>query len=322
MNPIIVSGSIAYDYLMRFPGKFTEHILGDQLHRLSVSFLVDDMSKHWGGNAANISYTMGLLGARPYVFGTVGRDFGDYRNWLESAGVDTSFVRQIDEVFTSSYFVTTDTENNQIASFYGGAMAYARHYAIADVTHDLPEIVVIAPNHPQAMNQLAAECKTRGIRYVYDPSQQVPRLSGDDLLAGMDGAYAMTVNAYEAEIISKKTGLSIDAMREKVDVLVITQGGNGSHIYTNGDKIEVGVYPPNAITDPTGVGDAFRAGFVIGVLRGYPLKLAGEMGALSATYALEYVGTQSHTFTPAEFVARFRDHFDDEGALDSLNGSA
>ncbi|MDZ4762977.1 MAG: carbohydrate kinase family protein [Chloroflexota bacterium] len=322
MDNIIVTGSIAYDYLMRFPGKFTEHIIGDQLHRLSVSFLVDDMSKHWGGNAANISYTMGLLGLRPKVFGTVGRDFGDYRNWLESAGVDTTLVQQIEEVFTSSFFVTTDTENNQIASFYGGAMAYARNYALADVTPHLPDIVVIAPNHPGAMNQLAAECKTRGIRYVYDPSQQVPRLSGDELMAGMDGAYAMTVNAYEAEIISKKTGLSIDAMRARVEVLVITQGERGSHIYTNGDKLEIDVFPPASITDPTGVGDAFRAGFVTGILCAYPLKLSAELGALCATYALEHVGTQSHTFTLPEFIARFRTHFDDGGRLDVLQARA
>ncbi|PJF27397.1 MAG: carbohydrate kinase family protein [Phototrophicales bacterium] len=319
---IIVTGSIAYDYLMRFPGKFTEHIIEGQIHRLSVSFLVDDMSKHWGGNGANISYTLALLGMRPKVFGAVGRDFGDYRLWLERVGVDCSLVRQIDNVFTSSFFVTTDTENNQIASFYGGAMAYARHYSLADVHQQRPDMVIIAPNDPRAMNQLADECKQRGIRYVYDPSQQVPRLTGDDLRNGMDGAYAMTINAYEAEIISKKTGLTIDQMRERVEILVITQGAHGSHIYANGDLLEVDIFPPDSITDPTGVGDAYRAGLVAGIMNGISLKTAGEMGALCATYALEQVGTQSHYFTLPEFIARFRQHFDDQGQLERLRESA
>jgi adenosine kinase len=319
---IIVTGSIAYDYLMRFPGKFTEHIIEGQIHRLSVSFLVDDMSKHWGGNGANIAYTMALLGMRPRVFGTVGRDFGDYRLWLERTGVDCSLVRQIDDVFTSSYFVTTDTDNNQIASFYGGAMAYARQFSLADVYSQRPDMVIIAPNDPRAMNQLTDECKQRGIRYIYDPSQQVPRLSGDELRDGMDGAYAMTINAYEAEIIVKKTGLSIDQMRERVEVLVITQGARGSHIYTNGDLLEVDIFPPESISDPTGVGDAYRAGLVAGIMNGFPLKTAGEMGALCATYALEQVGTQSHYFTLPEFIARFRQHFDDQGQLETLRESA
>jgi len=319
---IIVTGSIAYDYLMRFPGKFTEHIIEGQIHRLSVSFLVDDMSKHWGGNGANISYTMALLGMHPKVFGTVGRDFGDYRLWLERAGVDCSLVKQIDDVFTSSFFVTTDIENNQIASFYGGAMAYARHFSLADVCSQRPDLVIIAPNDPRAMNQLADECKQRGIRYIYDPSQQVPRLSGDDLRLGMDGAYAMTINAYEAEIISKKTGLSIDQMRERVEILVITQGARGSHVYTNGSRLEIDVFPPDSIIDPTGVGDAYRAGFVAGILNDLPLKTAGEMGALCATYALEQIGTQSHYFTLPEFIARFRRHFDDQGCLEKLRESA
>jgi adenosine kinase len=315
---IVVTGSIAYDYLMRFPGKFTEHIIEGQLHRLSVSFLVDDMTKHWGGNGANIAFSLAMLCLRPLVFGTVGRDFGDYRAWLESHGVDCRLVRQIDEVFTSSFFVTTDTDNNQIASFYGGSMQYARHYRLADVFDGKPDIVIIAPNDPVAMNQLAQECQQRGIRYVYDPSQQVPRLSGDDLRRGMNGAYAMTVNAYEAEVIAKKTGMTLDDMRRAVEILVVTQGERGSHIYHGDEFLDIPIYPPTTINDPTGVGDAYRAGLVAGIVFGLPLKLAGEMGALSATYALEQVGTQSHHFTPAEFVARFRQKFDDQGALDTL----
>jgi adenosine kinase len=156
---ILISGSIAYDYLMRFPGRFTDHLIGDQLHQISLSFLVEDMTKHWGGVAANISYTMALLGTRPKLMGTVGRDFGDYRDWLERAGVDTSTVRQIDEVFTASFFVNTDLDNNQIASFYSGAMAHAKDLRVADVMASKPDLVIISPNDPQAMSNLTAECR-------------------------------------------------------------------------------------------------------------------------------------------------------------------
>jgi adenosine kinase len=315
---IIISGSIAYDYLMRFPGRFAEHFLQEQLHRISLSFLVDEMTKHWGGNAANISYSLALLGLRPKVMGTVGRDFPDYRTWLETAGVDTSTVRQIDEVFTASFFVNTDLDNNQIASFYGGAMSYARQYTLADVYDSTPDMVVISPNDPAAMMNIAEECRQRGIRFFYDPSQQVPRLSGEELRRGMQGAYCMVVNAYEAEIICNKTGQTVDDLRSAVEILGITHGGSGSHIYANGDRIEVPVFPVDSIKDPTGAGDAYRAGLIRGMAAGLPLKLAGEMGALVAAYVLERIGTQNHHFTLHEFVTRYRTHFNDEGLLDKL----
>jgi adenosine kinase len=315
---IIVTGSIAYDYLMRFPGRFSEHLLQDQLHQISVSFLVDDMTKQWGGVAANITYTMGLLGLRPKLFGTVGRDFGDYRNWLERAGVDTSTVRQIDEVFTASFFVNTDLDHNQIASFYSGAMALAKNYTLADVHSGTPDMVVISPNDPQAMMNLAKECRDRGIRFIYDPSQQVARLNGEQLWHDLQGAYAMVVNAYEAEVICKKAEKTIDDLRQAVDVLVVTQGKRGSHIYQNGALTEVPVFPTDQIIDPTGVGDAFRAGLLRGIAAGMSWTLSAELGALCATYVLEHVGTQNHRFTLPEFIARFRSEFNDGGALDVL----
>lgn len=315
---IILTGSIAYDYLMRFPGRFAEHLMAEHLHQISVSFLVDDMTKHWGGVAPNIAYSLALLGLRPRLMGTAGRDFGDYRDRLESIGVDTSIVRQIDEVFTASFFVNTDLDNNQIASFYSGAMALARDYSLQDATGGKGDLVVISPNDPLAMVQLAEECRTNGIRFIYDPSQQVPRLSGEELIQGMTGAYGMIVNGYEAEVIASKTGLSIDQLREKVELLVITYGKNGSHIYHNGEKTEVGVFPIDHIADPTGGGDGYRAGFIRGLAAGWPLKLCGEVGSLVAAYVLEHVGAQYHTFTLPEFVARFRTHFNDEGLLDSL----
>ncbi|MBZ0299165.1 MAG: carbohydrate kinase family protein [Anaerolineae bacterium] len=315
---IIITGSIAYDYLMRFPGRFTDHLIGDQLHQISLSFLVDDMTKHWGGVAANIAFNAALLGLKTHLLGTVGRDFPDYRQWLESVGVDTSTVRQIDEVFTASFFVNTDLDNNQIASFYTGAMAYARNFAIADVYEREPDMVIISPNDPAAMVQLAQECRTRGIRFIADPSQQIPRFDGAQLRATTEGAYALIVNAYETEVMCKKTGQSVEDLRRQFEVLVITQGARGAHIYHHGELTEVPAFPVDEIRDPTGAGDAFRAGFLRGIASGWPLHLCGLVGSLCASYVLEHVGTQYHSFTLPEFITRFREYADDEGLLDSL----
>lgn len=315
---VIVTGSIAYDYLMRFPGKFTDYFIQEAIQRVSLSFLVDEMSRHWGGNGANIAYNMALLGMTPRLFATAGRDFPPYREWLESVGVDTSTVRQIDEVFTASFFANTDLDNNQIASFYTGAMAYARNFSINDVYHGTPDMVIISPNDPVAMMNLAKECRERKIKFIFDPSQQVPRLSGEELYRDLRGAYALIVNEYEAEIMCKKTGLTLDDLRREVEILIVTQGPDGSHIYTNDEQIVVPAFPTDHIKDPTGVGDAYRAGLIRGMASDWPLRLAGLVGALCATYVLENVGTQSHRFTPTEFVTRFRQHFDDQGLLDSL----
>jgi adenosine kinase len=303
---------------MRFPGRFADHFILDQLHQVSLSFLVDEMTKHWGGVAANIAYNMALLGMRPKLMGTVGRDFPDYRQWLERAGVDTSTVRQHDEVFTASFFANTDMDNNQIASFYAGAMALADHYTLADAYKGSPDLVVISPNSPKAMENLAEECRQRNIRFVYDPSQQVPRLNGDELSAQMKGAYMMICNAYEAEIICKKTGKSFDDLRHEFEFLVVTQGKRGSHIFKRGEFHEVPAFPEVHIKDPTGVGDAYRAGLIYGLVSGWSIRIAGLVGGLCATYVLEHVGTQSHHYTIPEFIARFRQHYDDQGVLDTL----
>ncbi|PJF21968.1 MAG: carbohydrate kinase family protein [Phototrophicales bacterium] len=317
---VIATGSIAYDYLMRFPGKFRDHFIAEQLHQVSLSFLVDDMTKHWGGVAANIAYTMALLGMRPKLMGTAGRDFPDYRMWLESVGVDCSIVKQIDEVFTASFFCNTDVENNQIASFYAGAMSLASQYSLKDALNgqmDNVDMVIISPNDPKAMSNLAEECRQHHIRFIYDPSQQVPRLSGEELRRDMDGAHAMIVNAYEAEVISQKTGLSLDDLRDMIDILVITRGKHGSTIYTNGHVTDVKAFPA-VNNDPTGGGDAFRAGFVTGLLHNWSLELAAQVGSLCASYCIEQIGTQSHKFTIGEFIGRFRTEYDDNGALDVL----
>ena len=314
----LVTGSIAYDYLMRFPGRFQQHFIPDELHNMSLSFLVDDMTKHWGGVAANIAFTMAKFGLRPKLMGTVGRDFGDYRRWLEGNGVDCSTVVQLEDVFTASFFSNTDEDNNQLAFFYGGAMNLARNFRIADVMDARPDMVVISPNDPVAMNNLPEECRARGLPFIYDPGQQVARLSGDELARGLDGAYMLVVNIYEASVVYEKTGMSLDDLRARVEVLVITASEHGSTIYARDETIEVRAIAPKHIADPTGAGDAYRAGFLLGLSKDMPLKLAAEIGALSATYALECVGTQNHNFSPAEFVARFRSGADDRGLLDQL----
>jgi adenosine kinase len=317
---IALAGSIAYDYIMRFPGKFADHIIPEKIDKISLSFLVDEMTKHWGGVSANIAYTLAMLKLepRPKLVGTAGKDFGDYRDWLENVGVDTSTVRQIDSVFTASFFVNTDTVNNQIASFYTGAMAFAKEYTLAELLPQQPDLVVISPNDPLAMQQQVAECAASGIPFMYDPSQQVARFDGEPLKKGIEAAQILICNEYEFELIMQKTGLSREAIIEQVPVVIVTLGEKGTAIYTEGRTIDIPIFPVDTIADPTGVGDAFRAGLLRGMAAGWDWELAGRVGALCATYVLENIGTQSHRFTPAEFVTRFRTQFDDNGQLDAL----
>ncbi len=319
---IAITGSIAYDYIMQFPGRFADQIVPDKIDHISLSFLVDRMTKHWGGVAANIAYSLGLLRLRPAprLVGTVGRDFGDYRAWLVAAGVETSTVRQIDEVFTASFFVNTDIDNNQIASFYTGAMAYARHFALAELLPERPDLVVISPNDPAAMQQYVDECHASGIPFVYDPSQQVARFDGPALWHGIERAAILICNEYEFDLIVQKTGQTREAIIARVPVVVVTLGEKGTHIYTEGRRVEIPIFPVAHVADPTGVGDAFRSGLLRGMAEGFDWELCGRMGALCASYVLEQVGTQSHRFTPAEFVQRFRTIFDDGGRLDALLG--
>ncbi len=317
---IVVTGSIAYDYLMRFPGRFKDHLIPENLHKVSLSFLVEDMSRHWGGVAANIAFNLALLGHRPRLFGTVGKDFADYRLWLEAVGVDTSTVVVIDRVFTASFFANTDQENNQIASFYSGAMAYAKDYTLAQTVPGTPDYVVISPNDPTAMNQLADECTERGIPFMYDPSQQVPRLDGSVLRHSIERCHTLIVNDYEWSMIRNKTGMEREDVLNHAKVLIITLGKQGAEIYTDGQCHPIPAFPvpDHAIADPTGVGDAFRAGILRGISLGWPWGVTGRAAALCAAYVLENVGTQSHRYSLPEFVARYRTAFDDKGVLDSL----
>jgi adenosine kinase len=224
---MIVTGSIAYDYLMSFPGKFTEQILPEHLHRLSVSFLVDTMDKRRGGCAPNIAYTLALLGEKPYLMATAGEDFGDYRQWLEAAGVNTSLTKQISGKFTASFFCSTDTENNQIASFYTGAMADAGQLSFRSARD--AKLAIISPNDPGAMVTYAEECRTLKIPFIFDPGQQCSRMSGDELKDGIAGAHILICNDYEFELIRQKTEMGEKEVLEQVDILIVTKGEKGSY---------------------------------------------------------------------------------------------
>jgi adenosine kinase len=300
---IVVTGSIAFDYLMSFPGRFTEHFLPEHMSRLSLSFLVDSMDKRRGGCAPNIAYTLALLGEKPRLMGTAGQDFPEYRRWLEAAGVDTSLVPEVPGKFTASFFCSTDADGNQIASFYTGAMANAAELSFRTI--DQCRLAIVSPNDPSAMLQYAEECRALSIPYIWDPGQQCARMSGDELYAGLVGAAIVVCNDYEFELIRQKTGLEEEAVLEKAGALVVTRGEHGCAIFDRGSRTDVPAVPPARIVDPTGVGDAFRGGFMKGMAIGVDYVVSARLGAVAAAYALEHLGGQSHAYSWEEFRKRF-----------------
>jgi adenosine kinase len=318
---IVITGSIAYDYIMHFPGHFTDHILPESLEKLTLSFHVHEMSRHWGGTGANIAYTYALLGERPKLVGSAGKDFADYQSWLDTAGVDTSTIRVYDDVFSGSFFANTDLANRQIAFFYGGAMDKDPEVTLEDMVGGQADLVTISPTHTDAMMGYVAECKRFDIPYLFDPGQQIIRLSDDEIREATLGATLLAVNDYEYDMVLKRTDLSADKLAETVETIIITRGKDGADILHQGGNIHVPTASPEQVLDPTGAGDAFRGGFLKGLAEGWPMELTGRIGSLAATYTIEGRGPQSHQFTPGEFAKRFRrafPDFDDEGALDTL----
>jgi adenosine kinase len=318
---IVITGSIAYDYIMFFPGDFTEHILPENLDKLTLSFHVHDMSRHWGGTGANIAYTLALLGERPKLVATAGKDFEEYQHRLDAVGVDTSTVREFDDVFTASFYATVDQANRQLGFFYGGAMDRAPEVTLKDTVKGQADLVTISPTHRGAMIGYGEECRELGIAYLFDPGQQIIWLSEEALRESVLGAAYLAVNAYEYELLLNKTGLTNDDLMSNVETIIITEGKDGTRILHGGQTFRIPVAPPVEVVDPTGAGDAFRGGFLKGLAQGWPLELTGRVGALAATYTIEGKGPQSHSFTPQEFVERFREafpDFDDAGALDSM----
>jgi adenosine kinase len=322
---IVVTGSVAFDYLMQFPGRFLEHLIPDQMSRLSVSFLVDDLKRVRGGCACNIAYGLAVLGERPLLFATGGKDAAEYRDDLALCGVDVSGLRLEEDLFTASFFVSTDVDQNQLASFYTCAMARARKLSIASLESSTVALVVISPNDPEAMTRYAEECRQSGFPFLYDPSQQVARLNGAELLEGISGASILIANDYELEILSQKTGLPREGLEALVPVLVITHGANGSTLSAfsdAGSRIHHEIPPAKLegkAVDPTGVGDAYRAGLIRGIRMGAPWPVAGRMGSLAAIFSLESEGPQPPRYSIAEFVRRYERNFGPEAFLDDLN---
>jgi len=314
---IVITGSIAYDYIMSFPGQFKDHILVDKLDSLSLSFLVESMTRHRGGVAPNIGYTLALLGERPSLLATAGHDFGDFRDWLEAQGVDTSPVKVIPDVFTASFFAGKDRINGQIALFFPGAMAHAAEVSFSDLGYQ-PDFAVISPDDPAAMTKHLQECLALGIPYAYDVSWQLARLPAEEIEAGVLGCAMLVVNDYEMSLITDKTGIIETDQRLGDKIVAVTRGENGATIYAAGQFHAIPPVPPRQINDPTGAGDAFRGGLLRGMAAGWSWDVAGRMGALAATYCLETLGPINHHYSRAEFVARYREHFDDAGLLDAL----
>lgn len=317
----VITGSVAYDYLMSYPGRFRDHILPDQLENITLSFLVDSMQRQRGGVATNIAYTYKLLQGNPTLFATVGQDFGDYRQWLEGLGIDTTHLVEISNEFTASFFGNTDSEGRQISSFYSGAMLRARDYTLAQQGLTDAKLVLIGAGDPIAMLNQAAECKALGIPFALDPSWQVSRFSGEEMAEHFPGAAYLFCNDYEAAIIQNKTGWSLADLQSKVDILVITHSDKGSMIYTDagrGPTFEIPVAQPTQVINPTGAGDAYRGGFFAARHAELPLEICGRVGALAAVYAIEHAGPIDHRFTLAEFQARYAANFGSEPRLAQL----
>ncbi len=320
---ILVTGSIAYDYIMVFPGRFRDHILPDKMHVLSVSFLVDSLQRRRGGTGANIAYNLALLGERPVVVGTVGEDFGEYRDWLESAGVDTSGVRVIADEHTASCFINTDLQDSQITAFYPGAMAKAATISLIDdlkATSD--DIVVIAPNDPAAIERYTTECKAAGIPYLYDPSMQLPRMTKEQLLDGCQGAKIIAGNDYEFGMMAEKMGISEPDLRRSAPITVMTLGEAGALITVDGEEFQIPPSKPRQVVDPTGGGDAFRAGFIRGMQLGLSWPVTGRLAALTAVHAVEHPGPQQHGYSLEEFLSRYVENYGETDELSALRNGA
>jgi adenosine kinase len=305
-----VTGSVAYDHIMNFPGKFQDHILADKLHILNVSFLVQDLKKLKGGCAANIAYACALHGLTPRLVAAVGPDFEEYRVWLEEHGVDTRGTRVFSDHLTASCFITTDASNNQITGFYPGAMAQARDCTVGALPGPKPSLATISPNDPEAMRRYPAECRRLGIPFVYDPGQQTIALSGKELEDGIDGAKAVVMNDYEAAMVTEKTGRSIADLLELAEAVVVTLGEKGSRIEARGKApVEIPGVRARAVVDPTGCGDAYRGGLARGIVQGLDWATAGQLGSLTGTYCVEAKGPTGYSFRLDEFAERFEKAF-------------
>lgn len=316
---IAVSASIATDHLMRFPGRFRDSLVDGALDHITLSFLVDELEVRRGGVGGNIAFGMGVLGASPVLIGAAGTDFADYRSWLERHGVDCSGVLISELRHTARFICTTDSDQNQLASFYTGAMSEAREIELEPVAKRVGglDLVLIGPNDPEAMLRHTDECRFRGVPFAADPSQQLARMQGDEIRLLVDGAQFLFTNEYEASLIEQKTGWSADEILDCVQVRITTLGAKGSRIESRHfAPVHVPVPREEQIVDPTGVGDAFRAGFLCGYSWGLSLERSAQIGSLLATYAIETVGPQEYEVSQRRFLERLAEAYGDEAATE------
>ena len=299
----LICGSLAFDNIMVFQDRFKDHILPDKIHILNVSFLVPELRREFGGCAGNIAYNLKLLGGEPLIMGTVGEDFAPYAAWLEQHGITQRCVKTVGGTLTAQAFITTDLDDNQITAFHPGAMNDAAQNAVADAGK--VSIGIVAPDGRDGMVEHARQFAAAGIPFIFDPGQGMPMFDGDDLKAFIDDATWVTVNDYESELMQERTGLDAAAIAERVEALVITRGAKGSHIYTGERCIEVPAATPQAVIDPTGCGDAYRAGLLYGLMNELPWETTGRVASLLGAIKIAHAGTQNHVFTRDAFADQY-----------------
>jgi len=303
----LICGSLAYDNIMVFPGRFRDHILPDKIHMLNVAFLVPQMRREFGGCAGNIAFNLKLLGGNGYPMGTVGHDFGPYEAWMDACGIDRRFLRRLDDCFTAQAYITTDVDDNQITAFHPGAMNSSHEI---DVPKDSGiTLGIVAPDGRDGMIKRAGEFDAAGIPFIFDPGQGLPMFDGDELRDFVDKAAWVAVNDYEGEMLRERTGLSPAEISHQVEALIITRGSEGSIIYIKGDRIDIPVAPVNEVVDPTGCGDAFRAGLLYGLMAGADWETTGRIASLMGALKIESPGTQNHRLDKEQFRQRFRQAF-------------
>lgn len=308
---ILVTGSLAFDQIMDFPGKFSEHIMSDKIHMLNVSFLVEQMRKGFGGTAGNIAYSLSLLGIRVELMGVVGADFDSYREFLEKNEIGTGYLKSVNDFFTSAAFGITDSSDNQIWGFYSGSDVLSEQLSIFTLPGKI-DFGVIAPHNPRAMLKFAAEYQKAKIPYLFDPGMQLPWLTGHDLKEAFKGAKIIIGNDYEAGVMEKKTGLKLNSFASSDKIIITTLGEKGSFISSKEGRCSIKPAIVKNSSDPAGAGDAYRSGFLAGFLRGFPLKTCGQMGSLASAYTVEKYGTTTHIYTPSQFCRRYKENFGED----------
>jgi adenosine kinase len=311
---VVVTGTLGFDYIMDFAGRFSDRIMPEKIHALSLSFLVDSLSKQFGGTAGNIAYTLKLLGTEPYIIAPAGNDFAPYRKFLEDHKISTRYIATHETVSTGAYFVMTDENHNQIGSFFLGATKYADKLKIADVK-EKQSLVVLAPTEPHAMKLYVKECQDKNLPYMYDPAFQIGNFTADELREGIGGAQIFIGNDYEIALVKQMLEITHEELILMVPILITTLGSKGSIIETRHDAMHIKPAKPENESDPTGSGDAYRAGFIAGYVRGYDLQVCGQMGSVASVYTVEKYGTQTHVFTKKEFITRYKENFGGEVKL-------